>query len=168
MPDENVQIYCAYDELVDVVALVPHPRNPNQHPAKQIELLSKIIKHQGWRAPITVSKRSGFMIRGHGRLMAAKHLGLTHVPVDMQDYQTEAEEWADLIADNVVTKLRHSAVRVGGGRDLLPVAKVAVRDGTLVPARVDGLGQALGGIPLELQRSPPFRGSYDVAGGVVG
>jgi len=103
--DERVKIHCAYDELVSVIALVPHPRNPNQHPEKQIELLSKIIEHQGWRAPITVSTRSGFMIRGHGRLMAAKHLGLTHVPVDMQDYQTEAEEWADLIADNRIAEL---------------------------------------------------------------
>jgi hypothetical protein len=29
-------VYCAFDELVDVAALVPNPRNPNQHPERQI------------------------------------------------------------------------------------------------------------------------------------
>lgn len=98
-------VYCAFDELVDVAALVPNPRNPNQHPERQIRLLAKIIEHQGWRAPITVSRRSGFVVRGHGRLMAAQLLGETNVPVDYQDYATEAEEWADLIADNRIAEL---------------------------------------------------------------
>ncbi|MBE0430130.1 MAG: ParB N-terminal domain-containing protein [Thermoleophilia bacterium] len=101
----NPEIHCSYDELVDLVALVPHPRNPNTHPANQIELLAKIIRHQGWRAPITVSKRSGFIIRGHGRLMAAQTLGVEQAPVDYQDYASEAEEWADLIADNRIAEL---------------------------------------------------------------
>jgi ParB-like chromosome segregation protein Spo0J len=85
--------------------MVPNPRNPNTHPEKQIELLAKIIKNQGWRAPITVSSRSGFIVRGHGRLMAAQLLGVEQVPVDRQDYETEAEEWADLIADNRIAEL---------------------------------------------------------------
>lgn len=99
------EIHCSYDELVEVALLVPHPRNPNTHPDRQIELLAKIIGSQGWRAPITVSKRSGFIIRGHGRLMAAQKLGLDQAPVDYQDYNTEAEEWADLVADNRIAEL---------------------------------------------------------------
>lgn len=102
---DNIPVYCAFDELVDIAALVPSPRNPNQHPQKQIELLAKIIKNQGWRAPITVSNRSGFIVRGHGRLLAAQFLGVGQVPVDRQDYVTEAEEWADLIADNRIAEL---------------------------------------------------------------
>jgi ParB-like chromosome segregation protein Spo0J len=85
--------------------LVPNPRNPNQHPQKQIELLAKIIKNQGWRAPITVSNGSGFVVRGHGRLLAAQFLGVSQVPVDRQDYESEAAEWADLIADNRIAEL---------------------------------------------------------------
>ncbi|XWE61981.1 site-specific DNA-methyltransferase [Sporomusa sphaeroides] len=84
---------------------MPNPRNPNQHPPKQIELLAKIIKNQGWRAPITVSTRSGFIVRGHGRLLAAQFLGVGQVPVDRQDYATEAEEWADLVADNRIAEM---------------------------------------------------------------
>lgn len=102
---DNITIHCAYNDLADITTLVPNPRNPNSHPQKQIELLAKIIKSQGWRAPITVSKRSGFIVRGHGRLMAAQLLGVSQVPVDRQDYATEAEEWADLIADNRIAEL---------------------------------------------------------------
>ncbi|HWR06698.1 ParB/Srx family N-terminal domain-containing protein [Sporomusa sp.] len=102
---DNIPVHCAYDDLVDITVLVPNPRNPNQHPQKQIELLAKIIKNQGWRAPITVFTRSGFIVRGHGRLLAAQFMGLGQVPVDRQDYATEAEEWADLIADNRIAGL---------------------------------------------------------------
>ncbi len=101
----GIPVHCAHDELVDVDALVPNPRNPNVHSHEQIRLLSKIIKHQGWRAPITVSNRSGFLVRGHGRLQAARLLGVDLVPVDRQDYATEAEEWADLVADNRLSEL---------------------------------------------------------------
>jgi len=101
----GIQVYCAFKEIADIVTLVPNPRNPNQHPEKQIELLAKIIKAQGWRTPITVSNRSGFIVRGHGRLKAAQLLGVDKVPVDRQDYASEAEEWADLIADNRIAEL---------------------------------------------------------------
>ena len=50
-------IECKHDALVDVSALIPHPRNPNSHPDAQIELLAKIIEYQGWRRPIVVSTR---------------------------------------------------------------------------------------------------------------
>lgn len=100
-----INVYCAYDEMVEIEKLIPNSRNPNTHPQKQIELLAKIIKNQGWRAPITVSNRSGFVVRGHGRLLAAKLLGMDQVPVDRQEYATDAEEWADLIADNRIAEL---------------------------------------------------------------
>jgi len=99
------EVYCSYDEMVPIEKLVPCPRNPNKHPEAQIALLAKIIEAQGWRAPITVSNRSGFIVRGHGRLDAALLLGLKEVPVDRQDYATEADEWADMIADNRLAEL---------------------------------------------------------------
>jgi hypothetical protein len=101
----SVQIYCAYDELRDPAALIENPRNPNKHPKDQIALLAKIIQHQGWRAPITVSKQSGFIVRGHCRLYAALVLKLDAVPIDLQDYATQADEHADLIADNRIGEL---------------------------------------------------------------
>jgi len=100
-----MQVECAHDSLVDTASLIPNPRNPNRHPKKQIELLAKIIKHTGWRNPIVVSNRSGFIVKGHARLEAAKLLNEDKVPVDFQDYPNEASEYADLIADNRLAEL---------------------------------------------------------------
>jgi len=102
---EAVPVFCAHDAVVELEKLVGNPRNPNTHPKAQIELLAKIIAAQGWRAPITVSNRSGLVVRGHGRLAAARLLELEYAPVDFQDYESEASEWADLIADNRIAEL---------------------------------------------------------------
>jgi len=91
--------------MVDALKLQPHPKNPNTHPEQQIEMLAKIIKYQGWRNPIVVSKRSGFIIKGHARLAAAKLLNLEQVPVEYQDYENEAAEYADMIADNKIAEM---------------------------------------------------------------
>lgn len=96
---------CAYDELVALNKLVEHPRNANKHPERQIDLLAKIIDYQGQRAPIVVSNRSGFIVKGHGRLEALKRLGWDQAAVDFQDYESEAQEFADLIADNKIAEL---------------------------------------------------------------
>ena len=91
---------CAFDEMRPLETLVENPRNPNQHPPRQLQLLADILKFQGWRQPIVVSKSSGFIVKGHGRLQAAKLAGFTEAPVDLQAYENEAQEHADMIADN--------------------------------------------------------------------
>ena len=101
----DIPVYCSHDEIVDIMNVIPNPKNPNTHGERQIEILSQIIKAQGWRKPITVSKRSGFIVAGHGRLQAALLLQSEKVPVDYQDYATEAEEYADLVADNRISEL---------------------------------------------------------------
>lgn len=82
--------------------LKPHPKNSNKHPAEQIERLANIIKYQGWRQPIVVSKRSDFIVAGHGRLDAAKKLGLHKVPVSFQHFDDETQELAHMVADNAI------------------------------------------------------------------
>lgn len=101
----EVKIMCTYTKLVPIQQLVEHPKNPNKHPDKQLELLAKVIIAQGFRRPIVVSKRSGFVIVGHGRLQAARLAGMDAVPVDYQDYENEAEEWADMVADNKIASM---------------------------------------------------------------
>lgn len=86
----GVPVFCAHDAIVAIEKLIPNPKNPNTHPDAQIQALGRIIRQTGWRAPITVSKRSGFIVKGHGRLAAAKLEGLTEVPVDYQNYTNEA------------------------------------------------------------------------------
>ena len=103
--EDGFKVFCAFDSLMATDDLKPNPNNPNKHPKEQIKQLAKIIKFNGWRAPITVSKRSGFIVRGHGRLAAAKELGTTSVPVDFQEYDDDASEHADLIADNQIAEL---------------------------------------------------------------
>lgn len=101
----GIPVYCAHDAIVDVAKLVPNPKNLNQHPDNQIQLLGRIIRQTGWRAPITVSKRSGFIVKGHGRLAAALLEGMKEAPVDYQNYTNDAEEYADLVADNRIAEL---------------------------------------------------------------
>lgn len=101
----KVPVYCAHDKIIPVGDVKPNPQNPNQHPEEQIKLLAKIITKQGWRAPVTVSTLSGLVVRGHGRLMAAKYAGLEFVPVDLQHYDSTDAELADLLADNKIAEL---------------------------------------------------------------
>ena len=105
----GIEVWCSFDELVSVDSLNPNPKNPNKHPDSQIELLSKNIKYLGWRHPITVSKRSGFIVAGHGRLIAAKELGVQIVPVDYQDFNSDADEMAVLVADNRLAELSETS-----------------------------------------------------------
>ena len=57
----GVPVFCAHDAIVAIEKLIPNPKNPNTHPDAQIQALGRIIRQTGWRAPITVSKRSGFI-----------------------------------------------------------------------------------------------------------
>ena len=101
----GIPVHCAHLRMADLISLRPNPRNPNKHSEKQIALLAKVIKHQGWRAPITVSKRSGLVVAGHGRLEAARLLGASQVPVDEQDFASDEDELAHLVADNRLAEL---------------------------------------------------------------
>lgn len=102
---DGIPVYCAYDEIVPVDQLRPNPKNPNKHPQDQIEKLGKIIRGNGWRNPITVSTRSGLIVKGHGRLLTAQLEELKEVPVEYQNYESEEAELADLTADNRIAEL---------------------------------------------------------------
>lgn len=99
-----MKINCAHDSLVDLTDLVPNPKNPNKHSDDQIKRLAEIIDYQGQRSPIVVSNRSGFITKGHGRLESIKLLGWEKVAVDYQDYDDEAQEYADIVADNAIAE----------------------------------------------------------------
>lgn len=100
----KIPVYCAFDKIVPVEELKPNPKNPNRHPRDQVELLARVIEAQGWRQPVKVSNRSGLIVSGHGRYEAALLLGCP-VPVDFQDYPTDEDELADLLADNRIAEM---------------------------------------------------------------
>ena len=102
---DGVSVHCAHQKIEPVGKLKPYPRNNKTHPDAQIDLLCKAIKAQGWRAPVTVSIQSGYIVRGHARLEAAKRLGLKAVPVDYQNYASTETERLDRIADNKLAEL---------------------------------------------------------------
>lgn len=102
---DGFQVYCAYDEIIKLDQLRPNPQNPNKHPQEQVRLLANILRWQGWRAPITVSRRSGFIVRGHARRLAGYEAGGEYAPVEYQDYESDAAETTDLIADNRIAEL---------------------------------------------------------------
>lgn len=97
-----MKVHCAYDEMVSLQDLKSHPKNRNKHPKEQIERLAKILEYQGWRYPVKVSNRSGFVTSGHGRIDAARVNGWDTVPVNYQDYDSDEQEYADVQADNAI------------------------------------------------------------------
>jgi ParB-like chromosome segregation protein Spo0J len=98
-------VRCAHGGMVAIGDLRANPKNPNRHSDAQIALLARNIAALGWRHPVLVSKRSGLIVAGHARLQAAQGLGLEQVPVDYQDFASEAEELAYLLADNRLAEL---------------------------------------------------------------
>ncbi|AGM11786.1 hypothetical protein M201_gp11 [Haloarcula californiae tailed virus 2] len=83
-------------ELEDVH---PYANNAKEHPDEQVQKIRSSIKNYGWDQPIVVDA-DGEIIKGHGRRLAAKSLGLERVPVIVRDDLTEGEKKAARIADN--------------------------------------------------------------------
>lgn len=100
----TVEIKAKDVQQVELGKLVENPKNPNRHSIEQIERLAKLIKHNGFRDPIIVSKRTGFILCGHGRKAAAEKLGMTHIPVSYQDFANEAEEFQFMTAHNEIAR----------------------------------------------------------------
>lgn len=99
---DGPKIHCLYDQLVDPKTLNYHPKNRNKHPKDQIERLAKILEYQGWRYPIKVSKLSGCVTSGHGRIAAAFLKKWNQVPVVFQEYENAEQEYADVQSDNAI------------------------------------------------------------------
>jgi hypothetical protein len=96
------KIFCKYDELKDPNDLKNHPKNRNKHGQDQIDRLAKLYEFHGIRHPIIVSKRSGFIVAGHGRKLAAIRAGIKEMPVVYQDFDSDDREYAFLISDNAI------------------------------------------------------------------
>ena len=82
-----------------VETLIPYIKNSRTHSDAQIAQIAASIKEFGWTNPILVDGENG-IIAGHGRLMAARKLGHTKVPVIELKDMTETQKKAYIIADN--------------------------------------------------------------------
>ncbi|MBA4172093.1 MAG: DNA methylase N-4, partial [Hyphomicrobium sp.] len=97
-----------------VTGLRPYPGNARTHSAKQITEIATSIKAFGFNNPVLVDK-DGTIIAGHGRVAAAKKLGLEVVPCVRLEHLGEAEKRAYILADNKL------AEKAGWDRDILAI-----------------------------------------------
>ena len=80
-------------------ALIPYARNPRTHSDAQVAQIAASIREFGWTNPVLVDGANG-IIAGHGRLLAARKLGLERVPVIELAHMSEAQKRAYVLADN--------------------------------------------------------------------
>jgi ParB-like nuclease domain/DNA methylase len=88
-------------EQVPASSLNARQRNPRVHSKKQIQQIAASIKEFGFNNPILVDKE-GEILAGHGRVEAAKLLGLTTLPIVRIEHLTEEQKRAFVIADNKI------------------------------------------------------------------
>lgn len=86
-------------ERREIADLIPYAANSRTHSDTQVAQIAASIREFGWTNPILVSG-DGTIIAGHGRLLAARQLGLGDVPVIVLDHLSEAQRKALVIADN--------------------------------------------------------------------
>lgn len=86
-------------QLWPIEKLRPYERNPRMHSRDQVAEIAASIIEFGFVNPVLVATDAG-IIAGHGRLLAARELGLTMVPVLVLDHLSKAQRRAYVIADN--------------------------------------------------------------------
>ena len=101
-------------EMIAINRLVPHTANARTHSRAQIREIAASMKRFGFTNPVLVND-AGRIIAGHGRVEAAKHLGLREVPTLRLSHLTDAELRAYVIADNKL------AEKAGWDREILAI-----------------------------------------------
>jgi len=91
-------------ELVDINTPVPYDKNMHIHTDEQIDRLIKLIDYQGFRNPLVLQKGTNRIAAGHGRLIAAKKMGMKKVPVIYQEFESEEQFYAYVVSDNAIGK----------------------------------------------------------------
>jgi hypothetical protein len=96
-------------ESIKLDKLIPYARNSRTHSDQQVAQVAASIREFGFTNPVLIDSEDG-IIAGHGRVMAARKLGLAEVPCIRLGHLTETQKKAYIIADNRLAE-------VGGGWD---------------------------------------------------
>jgi DNA modification methylase len=104
-----------------VEKLIPYARNARTHSAEQVAQVAASIAEFGWTNPI-LAGADGIVIAGHARLLAARKLGMTEVPVIVLDHLTESQRRALVLADNRL------ALNAGWDEEMLRVEMAALEE----------------------------------------
>jgi len=89
-------------EMRPVSSLIAYARNARTHSDIQVDKIAASIREFGWTIPILIAE-DGTIIAGHGRILAAKKLSITEVPVMIAKGWSEAQRRAYVLADNRLT-----------------------------------------------------------------
>jgi len=101
-------------ETRSVADLIPYASNSRTHSDAQVAQIAASIKEFGWTNPILIDGENT-IIAGHGRLLAARKLGLDKVPAIVLDHLTKPQQRALVIADNKL------ALNAGWDEELLKI-----------------------------------------------
>lgn len=101
MPELRSSIADIQIVLRPVDALIPYAKNAKQHSDAQVAQIAASIVEFGWGAPILIDGEDN-VIAGHGRLLAARKLGMNEVPVVPMTHLTEIQRKALILADNKI------------------------------------------------------------------
>jgi DNA modification methylase len=99
-------------EMCSVEELIPYAANSRTHSDAQVAQIAASIREFGWTNPILIDG-DNTIIAGHGRLLAARKLGMEEVPAIVLDHLTKAQQRALVIADNQL------ALNAGWNLDML-------------------------------------------------
>lgn len=125
---EHPELKVVYRQVND---LIPYARNARTHSDEQVTRIASSIKEFGFTNPILIDGDNG-IIAGHGRLMAAKKLGMREVPTIELSGMTDAQKRAYILADNKL------ALDAGWDEELLRLEFEELRGGGYRP-RADGI-----------------------------
>ena len=92
MPSDKLEYLCP-------ASLRPYPRNARTHSKKQIRQIADSIRRFGFTNPVLIDQ-ADMILAGHGRVEAARHLGISAVPCRRIETMTPAEKRAYVLADN--------------------------------------------------------------------
>lgn len=109
-------------EYLPLDALVPYARNSRTHSDAQVAQIAGSIREFGWANPILIDADGG-IIAGHGRVLAARQLGMKEVPCIRLGHLTETQRKALVIADNKL------ALNAGWDDELLKLELTELQDG---------------------------------------
>lgn len=101
--------------------LIPYVNNARTHSDEQVIKLASSIKEYGFIAPIVISEDGG-VLAGHGRLLAAKKLGIDEVPCVVESHLTEIQKKGYILADNRLS------LDAGWDDDLLKIELQTLKD----------------------------------------
>jgi hypothetical protein len=99
----SARIYGHKISHVRLKHLVPNPNNARTHSPRQIEQIARSIERFGFNNPVLIDN-DNHILAGHGRLAAAKQLGLVSVPTLKIEHLTDAEKRAYALADNRIAE----------------------------------------------------------------